>query len=291
MSEQFTGIDSEYFSQRYRAYFVGHGELYTGDVPPFRTEDLEALLSSESITAGFHINFGQDREALADTLEALGVQNLLNQEQASVVQAVVGYEGNTHYVGKSIPDLSKLDLPSAVETLQADAWSLRLRSGSWDKFKVNGNVVSSKILIANSTQRTDEGEKIFDLKSPALVVGSVFRYMPEYSSDENDWDEPVTGLLEVVTIEDEEDELRQTGRIVGRLALRMHYNELRLRMPSANYFLEIGIPEKPSFLAVEGVRTTNKYRVARGKLVLISPEVEFEDEDVVTEERRPINYI
>jgi hypothetical protein len=239
-------------------------------------EDLQNILSPEKFNQGVLIDFGNNRQALENVLNGLELDKMLDAHTGSmhIHNAVVYTRGTTSFVGRSIEQLKKLPILDAVDALQADRWHLEYdgTDKTFPRICIKDPIVRSWIVLGHKKEVDDKS--CSDPALPGIVIGSTYRYLPEFDVDE--WDDEIEELNYYWRANFKERD--DTG--VSVLASYMALNGLKLLMPDRSYYFMTGkLLGMGPMRSVGGVLTKHAFELKSGKLSLVAPS-EKQEEDL-----------
>ena len=199
-------------------------------------EELQRVLSAETIEAGVWLRFGEDREALKTTIESLGLDRMVAAGgPVRIIQLIVKEIGITSFLGKSIDAVSQLPLVDGLDVLQIERWETEPGYLSLRDVKMPRHPVTSKILLAKAS--LGEDGLVSDPNHPGILLSATYSSVPELTEEDGD----EIGLFsQISSISEFIDGQNNRDGIVGAFATHMANNAIRLRMPRHFYSMGIG---------------------------------------------------
>ncbi len=238
--------------------------------------DLAEILSPENIAEGVHIDFGADRERLAEVLEQLAVMKQVKLGNAHIQQLAVRHGMSTNYIGgteaASMQELGPID---CLDVMQSTEWQVaRPTLSGLSPHIIADQSLTSTILFCSTDIDEKTDEKMANFGTTGIVIGAEYAYQPAI-------DEDVFGGIESVAhvFEPMADRRHEWGARPGKsLAMFMLNEGHGLYMPSANYFLRIGEFRSPGtpFGVSADVHTTIVARADERRRLAIVPEQAIE---------------
>lgn len=223
-------FDGRYVADRLQtAAFL---ELQTSDDQLFG--DLQEHLTPDVVEGvGVTLKFGSQEDVFRSVVSVLGIERLLQQEPSPVhVHTVLAGDQNTRrYLDRYGSTLRHLPIANGLKLLHAPYWRLRKDLSIVPYIQPSDDVVSSRIIVANTERR--EGEHAYpDLEQIGFAAALGTRYLPEV----DDLEASLPYEIERQQRQDSDN----SNEVIGPLARYLDYLGADLLLPHSSYSLSLG---------------------------------------------------